>query len=156
MYTRARRLGFQLHSLLFKYLQNRRPIYCFPRIPLHSFRIHYDTISRLKEIIQSQAGKLACAFPYIGPDGNIVYFDVQKAEPGAFTVPGVVDLETYRVSEYVEFQWIYFKGDPTAGPKPGHPFDMPFDNSNTNFTLGLVNGSKTSKVVQEIMRKFCR
>jgi hypothetical protein len=68
-----------------------------------------------------------CALPFLDPDGNMVFFNVQSAEPGTFTVPGVVDLETYEPGSMVETSWIYFKGDPQAGPQPHHPFERPFN-----------------------------
>jgi hypothetical protein len=94
-----------------------------------------------------------CALPYLDPDGNLVFFDVHLAEPGTFTVPGVVDLETYEPGSLVETSWIYFKGDPQAGPQPGHPFERPFNNS-AKFSIDIVRDDDTSKVLREIMRQF--
>jgi hypothetical protein len=93
-----------------------------------------------------------CALPYLDPDGNLLFFDVQSAEPGTFTVPGVVDLETYEPGSTVETSWIYFKGDPQAGPQPGHPFERPFNNS-AKFSIDMVRDDDTSKVLREIMRE---
>jgi hypothetical protein len=94
-----------------------------------------------------------CALPFQDSNGNIVFFDVQPAEPGTFTIPGVVDLETYRPGDMIETSWIYFKGDPQAGPQPGHPFERPF-NSSAKFSLDIVRGNDTATVLHEIMRKF--
>jgi len=93
-----------------------------------------------------------CDLPYLDSDDNIVYFDVQSAEPGTFTVPGVIDLETYEPGDIVETSWIYFKGDPQAGPQPGHPFERPFNNS-AKFSISMVRDNDTSTVLREIMRK---
>lgn len=87
---------------------------------------------------------------------DVVYFDIQRAEPGTFTVPGVVDLETYKPGTVAEFSWVYFKGDPQAGPQPGHPFDMPFDNHETEFAIDLVEVDNPSVVLQNIMRESSR
>jgi hypothetical protein len=43
-----------------------------------------------------------CALPFLDPSGDLVFFDIQSAEPGTFTVPGVVDLETYEPGSLVE------------------------------------------------------
>jgi hypothetical protein len=94
-----------------------------------------------------------CRLPFLDPDGNMVYFDVQAAEPGTFTVPGVIELETYEPGDFMEISWIYFKGDPQAGPQPGHPFERPFNDS-AKFSLDLVRDDDTSKVLFEVMRKF--
>lgn len=92
-----------------------------------------------------------CSLPLPGPDGKIVYFDVQTAEPGTFIVPGVIDVELYKPRSFVETSWIYFKGDPQSGPQPGHPFDMPFDNHNTTFQLDLVHENDKAEIVRQIM-----
>lgn len=68
-------------------------------------------------------------------------------------VPGVIDLEIYEPGSLVESSWIYFKGDPHAGPQPGHPFDKPFNDS-TTFSIGLVEENDTSNIVHEVMREF--
>lgn len=57
-----------------------------------------------------------CALPFLSPNGTIVFFDVQSAAPGTFTVPGAVELETYEPGSMVETSWIFFKGDPQTGP----------------------------------------
>lgn len=93
-----------------------------------------------------------CALPFLDPSGHLVFFDVQSAEPGTFTVPGVIDLEIYEPGSMVESSWIYFKGDPQAGPQPGHPFERPFNDS-AKFSLDLVRDDNTSKVLREIMRE---
>lgn len=94
-----------------------------------------------------------CALPFRDPGGRIVFYDVQSAEPGAFTVPGVIDLEIYDPGSSTESSWIFFKGDPMAGPQPGHPFEMPFDRYRTNFTLDLVADADPSSVLRNIMRE---
>lgn len=93
-----------------------------------------------------------CSLPFLDSSGRIVYFDVQSAEPGTFTVPGVIDLEVYERGCLVEFSWIFFKGDPQAGPQPGHPFDMPF-NKSTKFSIGMVKENDTSTVIRPVMRE---
>jgi hypothetical protein len=65
---------------------------------------------------------------------------------------GVVDLETYEPGSMVETSWIYFKGDPQAGPQPHHPFERPFNDS-ARFSIDLVKDDDTSKVLREIMRE---
>lgn len=87
--------------------------------------------------------------------GNIVSFDVQSAEPGTFTVPGVIDLETFEPGSLAEISWIYFKGDPQAGPQPGRSFKRPF-NSSVKFSIDLVRDDDISKVLYEIMRESPR
>lgn len=94
-----------------------------------------------------------CELPFRDPSGRIVWFDIQPADPGTFTVPGVIDLESYEPGELVETSWIFFKGDPQAGPQPGHPFERPFNDS-AKFSLDLVRDDNTSKVLREIMREF--
>ena len=91
-----------------------------------------------------------CRLPFLDPDGNIVYFDAQSAEPGTFTIPGVIDLETYEAGDFVEIAWIYFKGDPQAGPQPGHPFERPFNDS-AKFSIDLVRDDDTSKVLLSLI-----
>lgn len=93
-----------------------------------------------------------CALPFLDPSGHLVFFDVQSAEPGTFTVPGVIDLEVYEPGSMVETSWIYFKGDPQAGPQPGHPFERPFNNS-AKFSIDLVRDDDTSKALREILRE---
>ena len=100
----------------------------------------------------SHAAGDKCALPFMTEEGGVVFFDVQAANPGAFTVPGVVDLETYEPGDVVETSWIYFKGDLQAGPQPGHPFERPFDDA-VKFSVDMVREDDTSKVVQEIMGK---
>lgn len=92
-----------------------------------------------------------CNLPFLDPNGNVVYFDIQSAEPGTFTVPGVIELENYEPGSMVESSWIYFKGNPQAGPQPGHPFERPFNNS-AQFSIDIVGDNDTSKVLREIMR----
>lgn len=58
-------------------------------ISMTSARLSYDEADK-------------CALPFLDPSGNVVYFDAQSAEPGTFTVPGVIDLETYESGEFVE------------------------------------------------------
>lgn len=94
-----------------------------------------------------------CALPFWDPNGKIVFFDIQPAEPGTFTVPGVIDLEIYRPGDIIETSWIYFKGDPQAGPQPGHPFERPFNDS-AKFSIDIVRDNDTAVVLHEIMRKF--
>ena len=100
----------------------------------------------------SSKGADKCALPFFDPNGQIVFFDIQPAEPGTFTVPGVIDLEVYRPGDIVETSWIYFKGDPQAGPQPGHPFERPFNDS-AKFSIDIVRDNDTSVVLHEIMRK---
>lgn len=85
------------------------------------------------------------------PSGNVVHFDVQSAEPGTFTVPGVIELENYEPGSMLESPWIYFKGNPQAGPQPGHPFERPFNDS-AQLSVDIVGDDDTSKVFREIMR----
>lgn len=47
-----------------------------------------------------------CALPFWDPSGHIVFFDIQPAEPGTFTVPGVIDLDIYRPADIIETSWI--------------------------------------------------
>lgn len=101
-------------------------------------------------VLPTTAGK--CDLPFLDPKGHVVFFDVQSAEPGAFTIPGVVDLETYKPGDLVETSWIYFKGNPQAGPQPGHPLERPF-NDTVKFSVDLVRDNDTSTVLREIMRK---
>ncbi|KAK3708290.1 hypothetical protein LTR37_011555 [Vermiconidia calcicola] len=84
-----------------------------------------------------------CSLPFLDPSGNIVFFDIQSAEPGTFTVPGVIELETYEPGSMVETSWIFFKGDPQAGPQPGHPFERPFNDS-AKFSIDIVRDNDTS------------
>lgn len=102
---------------------------------------------------QLSASADKCALPFQDSDGNIIFFDVQPAEPGTFTIPGVVDLEIYRPGDMIETSWIYFKGDPQAGPQPGHPFERPFNDS-AKFSLDVVRENDTAEVLREIMRKL--
>jgi hypothetical protein len=102
------------------------------------------------QLLSSKVDK--CALPFLDPDGNLVFFDVQSAEPGTLTVPGVVDLETYEPESMVETSWIYFKGEPQAGPQPDHPFERPFNDS-ARFSIDLVRDDDTSKILREIMRE---
>jgi hypothetical protein len=81
------------------------------------------------------------------------FFDIQPAEPGTFTVPGVIDLEIYRPGDIIETSWIYFKGDPQAGPLPGHPFERPFNDS-AKFSIDVVRDNDTAEILHEIMLKF--
>lgn len=104
----------------------------------------------LSRILPTTAGK--CDLPFLDPNGHVVFFDVQSAEPGTFTIPGVIDLETYKPGDLVETSWIYFKGDPQAGPQPGHPLERPF-NDTVKFSIDLVRGNDTSTVLREIMRE---
>ena len=88
----------------------------------------------------------------LDPDGHVVFFDIQFAESGTFTVPGVIDLEVYRPGDMIETSWIHFKGDPQAGPQPGHPFERPFDDS-AEFSIDIVRADETADVPHEIMRE---
>lgn len=88
----------------------------------------------------------------LDPNGHIVFFDIQFAKSGTFTVPGVIDLEVYRPGDMIETSWIYFKGDPQAGPQPGHPFERPFDDS-AKFSIDIVRANETADVLHEIMRE---
>ena len=103
---------------------------------------------------QSEVLDKKCSIPIIDfdHDNRIVYYDPQAAEPGTFIVPGVIDVEKYKPGSIAEFSWIYFKGDPQAGSQPGHPFELPFDNRRTNFTLDLVYDDSASSHVRQIMR----
>lgn len=92
------------------------------------------------------------ALPFLSPNGDVVFFDVQTAAPGTFTVPGVIDLEIYEPGSIVETSWIYFKGDPQTGPQPEHPFERPFNDS-ARFSIDMVRDDETGKVLHEIMRK---
>ena len=109
----------------------------------------------LDETLESEPHK--CDLPLLNPERNVSYFDVQPAEPGTFTVPGVIDLEVYEPGSLVETSWIYFKGDPMAGPQPGHPFEMPFNNSVNKFSIDVVKYNDTPTVIHQLMRgsKFC-
>jgi len=102
-------------------------------------------LSRLFPVTASK-----CDLPFLDPNGHVVYFDVQAAEPGTFTIPGVIDLETYEPGDLIETSWVYFKGDPQAGPQPGHPFERPF-NDTAKFSIDLVQDNDTSTVLREIM-----
>ena len=93
-----------------------------------------------------------CDLPFLDPTGNIAFFDVQSAEPGTFTVPGVIELEVYEPGSLVESSWIYFKGDPQAGPQPGRPFERPFNDS-VKFSIDIVDGNNTSTVIHQLMRE---
>lgn len=93
-----------------------------------------------------------CSLPFLDPSGNIVFFDVQSAEPGTFTVPGVIDLETYEPGSFVETSWIFMKGDLHAGPYPGHPFERPFNDS-VKFSIDMVKDEDNSTVIHELMRE---
>lgn len=93
-----------------------------------------------------------CALPFLSPNGEVVFFDVQSATPGTFMVPGVVDLETYEPGSMLETSWIFFKGDPQAGLQPGHPFERPFNDS-ARFSIDMMRDDDTRKVLHEIMRK---
>ena len=83
--------------------------------------------------------------------GKIVPFDIQSAEPGAFTNPAAVDMETYEPGSLVETAWVYYKGDPQEQTQPEHPFERPFKDDVT-FSIDLVRDDDTSKVLREIMR----
>lgn len=86
-------------------------------------------------------------------NGNVVPFDIQSAEPGAFTMPGAGDIETYEPGSMARATWVYFKGHPREKPKPEHPFEKPFEDL-TIFTIDLVRDNDTSNVLRQIMRKF--
>ena len=83
--------------------------------------------------------------------GKIVPFDIQSAEPGAFTNPAAVDMETYKPGSLVETAWVYYKGDPQEQTQPEHPFERPFKDDVT-FSIDLVRDDDTSKVLRGIMR----
>ena len=99
----------------------------------------------------TETGAHKCELPFLDPTGDVVFFDVQSAEPGTFTVPGVIDLEVYEPGSLVESSWIYFKGDAQAGPQPGHPFERPFNDS-VKFSIDIVDGKDTSTVIYPLMR----
>ena len=101
-------------------------------------------------VVRDTQEYVECSVPIEGPGGQIVYFDVQPAEPGTFIIPGVIDPEDVKRNMMVEASWIYFKGDPMRGPRPGHPFDMPFDNHNTTFSIDLIEDNVK---MQQIMCK---
>jgi hypothetical protein len=92
-----------------------------------------------------------CDLPFLDPNGDVAYFDIQPAEPGTFLVPGVVDLEVYEPGSFAVSEWIFFKGDPMAGPQPGHPFEMPFNNS-VKWSIDIIQGNDTSIIIQQLMR----
>lgn len=79
--------------------------------------------------------------------GKIVPFDIQSAEPGAFTNPAAVDMETYEPGSLVETAWVYYKGDPQEQTQPEHPFERPFKDEVT-FSIDLVRDDDTSKVLR--------
>ena len=79
-----------------------------------------------------------CDMPYLAPNGSIVFFDVQFTDSGTFTVPNVIEVETYEPGSWIETSRIFFKGDPMAGPQPGHPFEMSFNNS-AKFAIDMIN-----------------
>jgi hypothetical protein len=85
--------------------------------------------------------------------GNVVPFDIQSAEPGAFTMPGAGDIETYEPGKMARVTWIYFKGNPQKKPEPEHPFERPFKDL-AIFSIDLVRDDDASKVLREVMREF--
>lgn len=100
-----------------------------------------------------KAHKHDCVVGVEDSSGNVVPFDIQSAEPGAFTMPGASDIETYEPGSMARATWVYFKGNPQEKPKPEHPFEKPFEDL-TIFTIDLVRDDDTSKVLREIMREF--
>jgi hypothetical protein len=83
--------------------------------------------------------------------GNVIPFDIQSAEPGAFVMPGAGDIETYEPGSMARASWIYFKGYPREhGPE--HPFEKPFDEL-AIYNIDLVRDDDTSTVLREIMRE---
>ncbi|GAB7327617.1 hypothetical protein MBLNU13_g11464t2 [Cladosporium sp. NU13] len=104
-------------------------------------------------LAQLSKGADKCALLFLDPNGNIVFFDIQPAEPGTFTVPGVIDLEVYRPADMIETSCFYFKGVPQTGPQPGRPFERPFNDS-AKFSIDIVRDNDTAEVLHEIMRKF--
>jgi len=91
-----------------------------------------------------------CAVWVEDSSGNVVPFDIQTAEPGAFTMPGAGDIETYEPGSMARATWIYFKGYPREKPTPEHPFENPFDDL-AIFSIDLVSDDDTSKVLREVM-----
>jgi hypothetical protein len=84
--------------------------------------------------------------------GNVVPFDIQSAEPGAFTMPGAGDIEIYEPGSMARATWVYFKGN-SREEEPEHPFEKPFDDL-AIFTIDLVRDDDTSKTLREIMCEF--
>ena len=96
-----------------------------------------------------------CALPVLDSNDDVVLFDIQSAESGAFTKPAAVDLETYEPGSMVDVSWVYFKGDPQEQSDPDHPFERLFDDF-AKFSIDLVKDGDSSKVLREIMCKsFC-
>lgn len=100
-----------------------------------------------------QAHKHDCVVGVEDSSGNVIPFDIQSAEPGAFTMPGANDIETYEPGSMARATWVYFKGYPREKPTPEHPFEKPFEDL-TIFTIDLVRDDDTSKVLRQIMREF--
>jgi len=97
-----------------------------------------------------------CSLAFQDPSGDTVFLDFQSAQPGTFTAPGVIELETYEPDYIAEISWIYFKGDYFHdGPQPGHPFESPFNDS-TRFSIDIVKDDEASTVLRELMRESVR
>ena len=93
-----------------------------------------------------------CDFPVKTSSGKLASFDIQSAEPGAFTNPAALDMETYEPGSLVETAWVYYKGNPREHNQPEHPFERPFLDDVT-FSIDLVRDDDPSKVLREIMRE---
>ena len=93
-----------------------------------------------------------CDLPVRTSSGKLASFDIQSAEPGAFTNPAALDMETYEPGSLVETAWVYYKGNPREQTQLGHPFERPFLDDVT-FSVDLVRDDDTSKVLREIMRE---
>lgn len=93
-----------------------------------------------------------CDLPVRTSSGKLASFDIQSAEPGAFTNPAPLDMEIYEPGSLVETAWVYYKGNPQQQTQPEHPFERPFLDDVT-FSIDLVRDDDTSKVLREIMRE---
>ena len=93
-----------------------------------------------------------CDFPVKTSSGKLASFDIQSAEPGAFTNPAALDMETYEPGSLVETAWVYYKGNPRDQTQSEHPFERPFLDDVT-FSVDLVRDDDPSKVLREIMRE---
>lgn len=94
-----------------------------------------------------------CAVWVEDSSGNVVPFDIQSAEPGAFTMPGAGDIENYEPGSMARATWVYFKGFPREELALEHPFEKPFDDL-AIFSIDLVSDDDTSKVLREVMREL--
>jgi hypothetical protein len=93
-----------------------------------------------------------CDLPVRTSSGKLASFDIQSAEPGAFTKPAALDMETYELGSLVETAWVYYKGNAREQMQLEHPFERPFLDD-VAFSVDLVRDDDTSKVLREIMRE---